>query len=64
MVKLARLAAELGLEIRGDGDPDITGLTEDSRLIEPGMMFAAVRGAQADARAVISDAESRGAAAV
>ncbi len=43
---------------------DITGIACDSRRIEPGYLFAALPGTQADGRAFIDDALSRGAVAV
>src|SRR5688500_17193339 len=52
-----------GFDVRG-GDREIVGLTEDSRRIEPGMLFVAVPGTTADGHAYIADAVSRGAAAV
>lgn len=45
-------------------DAEITGLTADSRNIEPGFLFAALAGANADGRDFINDAVQRGAAAV
>ena len=52
-----------GFDVRG-GDREIVGLTEDSRRIEPGMLFVAVPGTAADGHAYIAHAVSRGAAAV
>jgi len=43
---------------------DITGLTCDSRQVEPGFLFAALPGTRADGRAYIGDALTRGAVAV
>lgn len=43
---------------------EICGLSEDSRRIRPGFLFAAFRGAQRDGRDFISDALRRGAAAI
>lgn len=43
---------------------DITGLTADSRQVQPGFLFAALSGGRADGRAYIADAVRRGAAAV
>lgn len=43
---------------------EITGLTCDSRQVEPGFLFAAIPGTQADGRAFIPDAMARGAVAV
>ncbi len=45
-------------------DPDIAGLTADSRLVEKGFLFAAMPGTQADGAKFIPQAEERGAAAV
>ncbi|HTW28920.1 MAG TPA: UDP-N-acetylmuramoyl-L-alanyl-D-glutamate--2,6-diaminopimelate ligase [Acetobacteraceae bacterium] len=42
----------------------IAGLTADSRLVQPGFLFAALPGARADGRAFIAEAVERGAAAV
>jgi UDP-N-acetylmuramoyl-L-alanyl-D-glutamate--2,6-diaminopimelate ligase len=46
------------------GDPEITGLSEDSRLVEPGFLFIAVPGTHLDGHEFIPDAIRRGAAAV
>ena len=43
---------------------DIAGLTCDSRQVKPGFLFAALPGAEADGRAFIGEALSRGAACV
>jgi len=48
----------------GSGDPDILGLTADSRTVRPGYLFAALAGARADGRSYLADALKRGAAAV
>ena len=45
-------------------DPEITGLSADSRAIEPGYLFAALPGSRLDGRRFIADALDRGAAAV
>jgi UDP-N-acetylmuramoyl-L-alanyl-D-glutamate--2,6-diaminopimelate ligase len=45
-------------------DAEITGLTADSRKVEPGFLFAALVGAEADGSDFIADAVRRGAAAV
>ena len=46
------------------GDPDIMGLTADSRDVRPGWLFAAIPGTRQDGRAYIEDALARGAVAV
>jgi UDP-N-acetylmuramoyl-L-alanyl-D-glutamate--2,6-diaminopimelate ligase len=43
---------------------DITGLTEDSRRVAPGMLFAALPGTKADGMAFAQDAARRGAVAI
>ena len=47
-----------------DPDPEITGVTADSRLVRPGFLFAALAGAKADGRRFIGEALAAGAAAV
>jgi UDP-N-acetylmuramoyl-L-alanyl-D-glutamate--2,6-diaminopimelate ligase len=43
--------------------PEITGLTADTRKLEPGMLFCAVRGTTQDGHAFVAAAGERGAAA-
>ena len=43
---------------------DVMGITSDSRKVEPGFVFVAVRGAKADGARFIDDAVARGAIAV
>ena len=50
--------------VREGGDLDIAGITDDSRLVTPGVLFAAVPGTRDDGRAHIADAVARGACAV
>ncbi len=45
-------------------DPEIVGLTADSRAVLPGFLFAALPGAKLDGRAFAGEAASRGAAAI
>ncbi len=45
-------------------DPEIGGLTADSRKVRPGDLFAALPGTRADGRDYIADAVKRGASAV
>jgi UDP-N-acetylmuramoyl-L-alanyl-D-glutamate--2,6-diaminopimelate ligase len=49
---------------RAHPNPEITGLTADSRLVEPGFLFAALPGASVDGRAYIPQALRNGAAAI
>jgi UDP-N-acetylmuramoyl-L-alanyl-D-glutamate--2,6-diaminopimelate ligase len=62
-VRLSTLLAGLG-EAPPSFDPEIHGLTLDSRAVEPGFLFLAVPGRQADGRAYIGAALARGAVAV
>ena len=56
-----RIEVELGSEVRVK---DISGLTCDSRQVEPGFLFAALPGTVADGRMFIAEAMARGAVAV
>jgi UDP-N-acetylmuramoyl-L-alanyl-D-glutamate--2,6-diaminopimelate ligase len=58
-VKLSVLAAE-----PFNPDPDISGMTPDSRAVRAGFLFAALPGAKVDGAAFIPQAEKMGAAAV
>ncbi|MFC3126372.1 UDP-N-acetylmuramoyl-L-alanyl-D-glutamate--2,6-diaminopimelate ligase [Pseudoroseomonas globiformis] len=65
-MRLEDLASAAGLLLTGDGAAGLeaTGLTADSRAVQPGFVFAALPGARADGRAFIADAVSCGAVAV
>lgn len=45
-------------------DPDIAGLTADSRVVEPGFLFAALPGTRTDGRTFVPQALERGAVAL
>ena len=47
-----------------DADPEITGVTADSRKVRPGFLFAALPGSKVDGRQFIPTALEAGAAAV
>lgn len=47
-----------------EADPEITGITENSRKVRAGSLFVAVPGTLLDGHAYIADALSRGAAAI
>ena len=51
-------------DIIGDGNVDITGVNIDSRRIQPGHLFVAVRGTQVDGHSFIPKAIEQGAVAV
>jgi UDP-N-acetylmuramoyl-L-alanyl-D-glutamate--2,6-diaminopimelate ligase len=48
----------------GNGDPDITGITFDSRKVNQGYVFVSIPGTKLDGDAFIADALARGAVAV
>jgi UDP-N-acetylmuramoyl-L-alanyl-D-glutamate--2,6-diaminopimelate ligase len=51
--------------VRGvDGDPEITAVTADSRLVKPGALFVAIPGTAQDGAKFIGSAIEKGAAAV
>jgi UDP-N-acetylmuramyl tripeptide synthase len=62
-MRLSQVVAGFSITPPG-ADPDITGVTENSRRIEPGMLFVAVPGTALDGHAYIGDAVTRGAAAI
>jgi len=53
-----------GIDGQASGDPEIAGLTADSREVRPGFLFAALAGAKDDGARYIEDALARGAAAI
>src|SRR6185312_4187447 len=57
-----RLSALVRQEV--DPDPDITGVTADSRKVQPGYLFAALPGSTTDGAAFAAAAVAAGAAAV
>ncbi len=63
MMRLTELARGAGLA-PPPRDLDITSVTDDSRRVEPGALFVAHRGVQADGHDYIGDALARGAAAL
>ncbi|MDR2301102.1 MAG: UDP-N-acetylmuramoyl-L-alanyl-D-glutamate--2,6-diaminopimelate ligase [Deltaproteobacteria bacterium] len=63
-MKLNSLADGLALTVLGEGDPELLGLTEDSRQVKPGDVFAAVKGDKTDGRSFIQKALAAGAAAI
>ena len=50
--------------IIGSGTNLVSGVVYDSRLVQPGDLFAALRGADCDGHQFVRDAEQRGAAAL
>ena len=62
-MKFSELLAGLGVQHRG-GDPEISGLDYDSRRVQPGWLFVAMRGETSDGNRYIDSAIKRGAVAV
>lgn len=62
---IARLATSLPkVTLRGAADTPVTGIQYDSRLIQPGDLFAALRGADFDGHDYVDRAIANGAAAL
>ena len=51
-------------DVAGAGNVEILGLTEDSRAVRPGYLFAALRGSRFDGTDFIADAVAHGAVAI
>ncbi|MDP2698632.1 UDP-N-acetylmuramoyl-L-alanyl-D-glutamate--2,6-diaminopimelate ligase [Thalassospira sp.] len=65
-MRLSKLMAgdQAALKHARGQDPDITGLTADSRTVKDGYLFAALAGARDDGSKYIADAIKQGAAAI
>ncbi|MDA8168086.1 MAG: UDP-N-acetylmuramoyl-L-alanyl-D-glutamate--2,6-diaminopimelate ligase [Nitrospiraceae bacterium] len=63
-MELKALLSGVGIRRTAGGNPDIKGISPDSRNTKPGDIFIAVRGGHADGNAFIKDALGKGAAAV
>ena len=64
MTPRPRPLSALGLSARGGHDPEITGITADSRAVKPGFLFAALPGSAAHGASYAVAALERGAAAI
>jgi UDP-N-acetylmuramoyl-L-alanyl-D-glutamate--2,6-diaminopimelate ligase len=62
-LKLTELIAPVPAST-GLNDPEIVGLTADSRNVQPGFLFAALPGTRQDGRRFAADAVARGAVAI
>lgn len=62
-MRLSELLRAAGLSRQLTLDPDITGVTSDSRRAGPGSLFVAIAGFKQDGHEFIADAASRGAVA-
>jgi UDP-N-acetylmuramoyl-L-alanyl-D-glutamate--2,6-diaminopimelate ligase len=63
-MRLSELMGETRLVRGGAADPEILGLTADSRQVRPGFLFAALPGSKVDGRSFIAAAAAGGAVAV
>ncbi len=64
-VRLSALATAVDGELTPSGvDAEVVDVTHNSRDIQPGWLFVAIRGSSRDGRMFIGDAEQRGAVAV
>ena len=63
-MRLNELLEDDGTQMQGPTNLDITGMTADSRSVEPGYLFAALPGSVLDGRAYIPEAVERGAVAI
>lgn len=63
-MKLKNLIRDFDVIVKGSRDVEITGLSADSRLVAPGNLFLAKRGATFDGTQFINQALSNGAVAV
>ena len=62
LIELIDAAGRSAADLRAD--PEIVGLSADSRAVLPGFLFAALPGTRVDGRAFAGDAARRGAAAI
>ena len=63
-MKLSSLMREAGLGLVANSDPELTGVRLDSRKVEKGNLFLALKGAHDDGSRYVAEVISRGAAAV
>jgi UDP-N-acetylmuramoyl-L-alanyl-D-glutamate--2,6-diaminopimelate ligase len=61
---LGELATLVGGKLQGDPDIPVVDVTHDSRLVQPGWLYAALRGNRVDGHDFVGDALAAGAAAV
>ncbi|MET0648761.1 MAG: UDP-N-acetylmuramoyl-L-alanyl-D-glutamate--2,6-diaminopimelate ligase [Pyrinomonadaceae bacterium] len=63
-VTLGALARAVGGEIEGDDSARVVDVTHDSRQVEAGWLFVAIRGEKSDGNRFVADVERRGAVGV
>ena len=64
-MRLNELIEEIAVSsVVGDPTVEVTGVQYDSRSVEPGSVFVAIRGARADGNSFVNEALARGAVAI
>ncbi len=63
-MKLSKILSESGLNFKVSSDPDIKGITNDSREVGDGFLFVAVKGFSVDGHRFVESAVEKGAVAV
>jgi UDP-N-acetylmuramyl-tripeptide synthetase len=63
-VTLGELARAVGGELEGDAGAHVVDVTHDSRQVEAGWLFVAIRGEKSDGNRFVRDVEQRGAVGV
>lgn len=63
-MRVSKVIDGLPIECSNGGDPDVSGITQNSRFVQEGYLFVALVGQTFDGRAFIPDALERGAAGV
>ena len=63
-MKLTELTGQATATDPEIADPEVLGLAVDSRRVQPGFLFAALRGAARDGRAFAGEAAQKGAVAI
>jgi len=63
-MKLSQLIQDINYEISGSSDIEIKGIAYDSRKVEPGYLFIAIKGFETDGHKFIDSAIKNGAVAV
>ena len=63
-MRLAEVIDGMAVQKSSEGNPEVTGITFNSRQVKPGDLFVALTGQRFDGRAFVNDALERGAVAV
>jgi UDP-N-acetylmuramoyl-tripeptide--D-alanyl-D-alanine ligase len=61
---LGQLARDCGGTLRGDAETRVSGVSSDTRLLEPNQLFIAIRGTAFDGHQFVAEAVAKGARAV